>query len=206
MVSTDIGVWLAAILTISVTSLAWRETKFSRWGEYTLMAAQAGVFLAQGIGNIKSIALYNIGAGKIEFVIPVILGLLIYTRYSRKYMWMSRYGMSILVGVGIGVSMRGILEAQITKQIIGQLAPLGVGDPLTMFNAVLGLVLAVCSTWYFIFTITPMYKGTIPQTVSSIARYAMVTAFGSAFAGTVMGRLNQYSGRLLFLLFEWIGL
>jgi hypothetical protein len=205
-VSLDPGVWLGAFLIISVSAIAVKESWFSRWGEYAILGSYAGVALERGIRTVRTVTLFHIGEGKYIYIIMFVLGALIYSRYVRKYMWLARYAMSVLVGVGIGDIMRAVFEAQVMKQVLATAAIPTIAAPLDVVTLLLGLVMSITSTWYFVFSITPMHSGRIPRIAQTIARYGLVTAFGTAFAGSVMARLNSYSRAVMYILFDWLGL
>jgi hypothetical protein len=205
MISTDPAVWIGAALIIAMTTLAWKETTFSRWGEYTALGAYMGIQIVNGTRNIRTIGFYNLGIGKIEYIIPIILGVLIYSRYVKKYMWMARYGTALLMGASVGDTLRAVFKAQVIDQITATIQPI-YGTPPDIFQNVLGLLLAASATWYFIFTVPRAYKGRAPSAVSRVAKYGMLMAFGTAFAGSVMARINSYSAAALYLLENWLGI
>jgi hypothetical protein len=205
-VSMDPGIWLGAFLIISVSAIALKESWFSRWGEYAILGSYAGVALERGIRTVRTVTLFHIGEGKYLYIIMFVLGALIYSRYVRRYMWLARYAMSVLVGVGIGDIMRAVFEAQVMKQVLATATIPTITAPLDVLTLILGIIMSITSTWYFVFSIKPLYEGQVPRIASTIARYGLVTAFGTAFAGSVMARLNSYSRAVMYLLWDWLGL
>lgn len=206
MISMDIGVWIAALLTIGITSLAFKDNPMSKWAEHTWLGSYAAYFVVISIKNIVDLGLTPLSRGGIDVLIPIVLGLLLYARYSKGYLWVSRYPTAMMVGIGTGVTMRGFLEAQFLDQIRATIMmPLITPDPMTNINNLIFLLTVIICLLYFVFTVNPV-QTYIANRTNTIARLIMMAAFGASFANTVVSRVGQYSGRLTFLLFTWLGL
>jgi len=209
MISGDIGVWIAAILTIFSITYMWKENYAYRFAEYTVVGGGAGYLMAMGFKNIKEIGFEAAAKGNIIRIVPIILGILLFLRFSTKYAWLSRYPYAILVGVGTGIAMKGIIYSMLIEQIKGVIKlPLYVANNLLLtFNNWVIIISVISVITYFLFVFKP--KGAAGKAVSglgTLGRYSMMFYFGSAFATTIAFRFSLIIGRLMFLLFDWLGL
>lgn len=203
MVSTSIGVWLGALLTIGIASIAIKENKFSRWAEYTLLSAIAGNFIVLGIQNINKIAINGLRNGDFTYIITLILGLMVYGLVTQSYSWIARIPVSLIVGVGTGVAVRAVFEADVIPMIIAG-AALDFSTILATIATIISITLTLSTLLYFIFTF-PIVQNKKVSSFLLYGRYGMIIAFGIAIGMTVMTRINQFAGRLMFLLIEWLG-
>lgn len=201
------GIWLAALLTLAVTTIYWKDNPFGRWGEHVWVGAVIGNIAVLGLKAIYDFGIMRIQAGSYIYVVGIIGGLMLFARYSRKYRWLSVYPASFLLGIGVGISARAIPQAQILAQIQGAIAsPLVSVDLLASITNIVAFVATVSCIYFFTFTIKPAVSGYVPETVRKVARYFFMIAFGATFATVVVTRFNQYAGRLMFLFLEWLGL
>jgi hypothetical protein len=205
--SQIVQIWMAALFTIWIYSIAFRDNDFFKFAEYTFVGAAAGHSLVYGVDNIRKVGWNNIVAGSYLYILAFLLGVLLYTRYHPQYFWVSRYPLSIMMGLGIGLSMRSVVTAEFIAQIQATAAVklVGVSDAYTLVSNLIFIILVVTTLYYFIFTFPRAHEGglgVIPQ----IARYGMMAAFSYSFANTVLSRYNMIFGRLNFLYTEWIPL
>jgi hypothetical protein len=152
----------------------------------------------------STITTYIMKNGQWEFVIPILIGLLIYTRYFKSIAWMSRYTMSFVLGYGAGYILKTDFRSLFLNQIVATFRPLWVpGNMQATFNnwvLVFG-VLGVLTYFFF----TSKRKGIIGVS-NQIGKWTMMVAFGSAFGNTVMARVALFLGRLQFLMGDWLHL
>ncbi len=193
-----LGAWVGALLTIFIYSyILWRENYAFRWAEHTYIASSFAVAVVQAIRIIRNNVVAPLMGGDMRYIMPIILGLMLYTLPFRRFRWISRYVVSFLVGIGFGVSVRGALSADITRQILSSVtAPLG-GTPMDWFNFIyvsLGFVFIVS---YFTFTKEHTGWYYVP---TKIGRYLLMLGLGVYFGNTVQFRMAMLSGRVQYLL------
>ncbi len=205
MVSTDVGVWIAAFFTIVATSYAFRDNIFFRFAEYTFIGAAAGHAIVMGVKNIILYGWTHIAGGEPSYWIPIILGILIYTRYHPQYCWIYRYPIAFLVGIGVGISIRGAIHADFIKQIAATAKPLIATTPLGTLNNIIIFVGTITALTHFIFTYEGIHRGAAGW-IPRIGRWMMLAAFGGAFGNTIMTKFSMYQGRIIFLLRDWLGI
>ena len=200
------SLWLQAIITLAVGTIYWKDNPFGKWGEHVWIGTLIGNLSVMGLKAIYEIGFNRIFNGAFIYIIAILMGLATLTRYSSRYRWLSRYPAALLVGIGTGISVRAVPEASITKQISALYTPLFVLDPITSINNILIFIITILGIFYFTFTVRPLAAGKIPEKLRIIARYVFMAAFGVTFATVVVTRFNQYAGRVMFLLFDWLGL
>ena len=197
-ISTNLGKWIAAIATIGIMSFAFKDNPLYKLVENVYVGVSAGHALVLGWMNIRDQGIEPLTTkGNWQVLIPMVLGVMLYTRYSKKIAWLSRFPLAILVGIGTGLAIRGTVGSQIVSQIKSTILPLnGINNVLIVLGT-LG-VLA-----YFFFSVE--HRGPLKH-VSSFGRYMMMVSFGAAFGSTVMGRMALFIGRLHFLYANWLGI
>ena len=196
--SNDIGIWVAAICTIVTFSYLWRSNTVYRIAEHVLLAVGAGHVIVIGYENVRKAAWEPLTRdGEWLLIVPIILGLMLYTRYVKQVSHLARIPTAVLIGTSTAMAMRGALQAQLLQQIAATAAP------LNNVNNVLVLVGVILTIAYFTYT----YK--MPAGVAAVprlGRWVMMVGFGAAFGAAVMGRLSLVIGRFQFLFQEWLGL
>lgn len=201
-----IGLWISAILTIMITTLAWKDTPVSKTAEHIYLGVMTANTIVMAWGNIDSIGLQKIMSGQIVYIIPVILGIMAYARYSKENFWIYRYPIALVVGIGVGTAMSGLVGGSVLDNIKASFYQLNVpGDIGASLNNLIMVVTLVSAMMYFIFTIKAT-RNPLATKISTFGRYAMMAAFGYSFANTIATRINQYAGRIAFLMLEWLQL
>jgi len=207
MISTDIGVWIGVILTICAWSFLIKDQDLYRLAEYTFVPVASGYTVVQAIKIIMSTGTTPLLGGDISLLIPLILGVMLYFNYSSKYRWVSNWSMAILVGVGIGVSIRGTVKANFVDQIVNTMIPLAASTPLQSFTNIVIVVFVVTILSYFLYTIEPKGpQGKIMGWAAPIARYMMMMGFGVSYGNMIANRLSILLGRVQYILFTALGL
>lgn len=197
MLNATTGTWLAAFLTLGLFSWMYMENPWFRLVEHIYVGAALGVLASQGYQSVVDIAWKPATQqGKTLLWVPLILGALLFSRWSKKYMWVSRSSMGFLVGTLSAVVMTGAIKAQLTAQVAATMMPLNSIDNIVFF------ALTAAGTAYFIFTMQAKWASPIID----LGKYGMMIAFGATFGNTVMSRISLFTGRLQFLLFQWLKL
>lgn len=199
------GIWLAAIMTLSAYSYLWKENPLFRIGEHLLIATNVSYLAIVAWGNIKQSVFAPISKdGKYILLVPVILGILLFTRWFPKITWLSRISVAFMMGVYGAVSITGTVNANFVKQITATMLPL---NSINNVIVVFGTLSTVC---YFLFlqgkSVAGQGWGRLMNGVGEFGKWIMMVAFGAAFGATVMGRLTLVLGRLQFLFGKWIPL
>mgnify|MGYP001032083887 CR=1 FL=1 len=193
----DFTILTTVFLTLCVYTFVYKESAFWRFAEQTFIGLALGYTFVMAIQQIQTVALVPISTGKnVLFIGAMMLGLLLYTRFSKKHAWISRWPMAILIGIGTGVAMRTVVESQIVAQIAATFLPLVTPDPMRTFNNIAIVVMVACTLFFFTFT---RGKGKTSDNVRRLGRYTLMLTFGAAFGGTVLTRMTLYIGRFTYL-------
>jgi hypothetical protein len=199
-----LGIWIAALMTLSAYSYLWKENPFFRVGEHLLIATNVSYLAITGYNNIRQSLAPITTEGKYSLIVPVILGVLLFTRWFPKIAWLSRISVAFMMGVAGAVSITGAISANFVKQIAATMIPLNSIDNIII---VFG---TVCTVAYFLFlqgkSPAGQAWGRATTFLGDIGKWVMMIAFGAAFGATVMGRLTLVMGRLQFLFGQWIPL
>jgi len=193
----DFTILTTVFLTLCVYTFVYKESAFWRFAEQTFIGLALGYTFVMAIQQINTVALVPISTGKnVLFIGALILGLLLYTRFSKKHAWVSRWPMAILIGIGTGVAMRTVVEGQIVTQIAATFLPLVTPDPMKTFNNIAVVLMVTCTLFFFTFT---RGKGKTSGDVRRLGRYTLMLTFGAAFGGTVLTRMTLFIGRFTYL-------
>jgi len=196
-ISTDIGVWVGAIAAIGIYSVLYKDNPFYKLVEHIFVGASAGIAVVTGIQTFKNTAWAPMVGGNYWLLVPMALGLLLYTRYFPKVQHLNRLPLALLMGASAGVAMRGAVESQIVGQLTATMVKLNSFDSWVIF---LGTVLSL--SYFFLTWKLEKTAGWAPR----IGRFFMMAAFGAAFGNTVMGRVSAAIGRFQFIFLKWLGL
>jgi hypothetical protein len=203
-IASVIQIWLAALFTIWIYSIAFRDNPFFKFAEHTFVGAAAGHSLVYGVDNILRYGWNPLTAGNMMYAVAFILGIILFMRYHKTYFWLSRIPMAVLVGIGIGLTLRTTVTSEFIAQIIStaQMKVLGL-DAWTAFSNLLFIIITLATVYFFVFTFPKVHGGGL-SLISKIARYGMMAAFGYSFANTVLSRFNMIYGRIDFLMNTWL--
>ncbi len=193
--STDFTVWVAGILTLCAYSFLYKENPFYRLAEYLLVGVGAGYALVVGWTNILTKAVQPLQKGQIAVLIPVVLGLLLFARFSKKQAWLSRYPIALMVCIGAAVALSGTIKEQLIKQIGATMLPLNSLDNIVF---VAGVVTVLS---YFFFTFKPTTS--IQRGSALVGRSFLMVAFGSMVGSVAMLRTSLLIGRIDFVFKQW---
>jgi hypothetical protein len=191
------GILTSVFLTLCVYSFVYKESMFWRFAEQTFIGLAMGYTFVLAVQQIRTVAWIPLSTGKnYLLVIPLVLGLMLYARFSKNYAWMSRWPMAVLIGLGTGIAMRTVIEAQIVQQISATFLPLITPNPMTTINNIAIVVMVFCTLFFFTFT---GGTGKTADTVRKLGRYTLMLTFGAAFGATVLTRMTLFIGRFTYL-------
>ncbi|MFH1144704.1 MAG: hypothetical protein V1774_09200 [Candidatus Eisenbacteria bacterium] len=196
---SDAGIWVAAILTIAIFSLLYRDNPFYRAAEHLLVGVSAGYYVVN----------YFYASVLRKFVVPVfqqgdlwlvpggLLGLLVLLRLSRRTQWISRYAIAFYVAAWSGYLIPAVMQERILTQLRGTVpAPPWSVPPIAFIGSLILFVGVVSILIYFYFSAphTGVLKG-----ISQVGITFLMIGFGASFGYTVMGRVSLLIGRFQFL-------
>lgn len=185
------GLYAALGLTLLIWSYLYKDTIFFRFAEYTYLGVAAGhLFVMTAIRLRDSVLIPLIFKSQYALAIPVVAGIILYTRYAKRTEWISRLPVAILIGVGTGLATRGLIDAQFVRQILATITPR---------NPVDGTLIAVftcCALAYFFFT---RQQAGMFGKLTRVGRAIILVAMGATFGSLATTRLTFGVMRMRFL-------
>lgn len=194
------GLWVAWLLMLMIYSYPlYKENPAFRFAEHTYIGLMLAIML---IKTTITTTIKMVGPplmeGKVHYVIPIVLGFMMFFLLVPKYRWISRYPIALLVGAGFGLGMRGVLIPYITKQVISTITPPAAGAALVDWWSYFYIAIGtICATLYFV--LTWEHKGGFGYT-TRLGRWIIMIGLGAYFGNTVLFRMAMLSGRAQFFL------
>lgn len=191
--------WFFALFSIAILSYLWKLNYVYKIAEtFSVGALLAHTLLNSWTGSIEGICLKPILAGQVARIIPLIFGLAIFSRLSRRYAWISRYPTALLAGVGTGVMFGATFDAQILTQLAMTAQAF---TDMGVFSAGVILIGVVTTLTYFIYT----REHTGPLGISArIGRVFAMFSFGMNYAAELIWYLTLVVGIMIRLVDLWI--
>ena len=216
--STNLGVWIAAFLTLGIMSFLYKDNPIYKFCEAVFVGISAGYwFVVEGITVFLPKVWDNVGIavnvfleqGRVDwfhwsYLLGGILGILMLLRLVHKIGWISRWALAVIVGTTSGLWFMTYLVSNAIKQVGPTIIPLYVAGNL---NASIGNIIIVLGTFcgliYFFFS--KEHKGAFGGAAKIGIWFIMIT-FGASFGYTVMSRMSLLIARMDFLVGTWLGL
>lgn len=201
----DVGTIIAGLLTLAIYTFLYKDNPVYRVAESLLIGLSIGytlvIFWQSTLIDILFAPLFR--QGKIILVVPLILGLMMFSRFGRRYGWLSRIPIAFMIGAGAGVAIPAMLYARTLKQLSASVAPLIAENGMFNFEAIV-IVLGLLSTLsYFYFS---RERTGLMGKAAKLGTYFLMIFFGTTFGYTVMSRLSTFIGRVDFLLVDFLHL
>jgi hypothetical protein len=204
------GIIVAAGLTLALYSFLYKDNPLFKAAENIYVGVAAAYVFGQYwyptiYGEIYA-RLIELGgedgnSGDWWLLMPTLLGLLMLTRLSRRFAWLSRLSFAFFVGLGAGLTIPRTISSFILAQIEPSLRPLSWSiDGLNLLIILVGVVAVLV---YFFFSVE--HSGTVGQ-ISRVGIWFLMVSFGASFGYTIMARLSLLIGRVTFLLDDWLHL
>jgi len=207
------GVILATGCTLALYSFLYKDNPLFKFAEHVYVGVSAayvlGVTWYSSLYGEIIVSYFDIGAeganggGHNPWVLlfPTFLGLLMLTRFSRKFSWMSRISFAFVVGVGAGLTIPRYLSSFLLGQLEPSLAPLSMTwEGLNLLLVLVGVITVLI---YFFFSVE--HTGLVGH-ASRLGIWFLMVSFGASFGYTIMARLSLLIGRISFLMDDWLHL
>ena len=137
------------------------------------------------------------------YYVPLILGILFFTRLIPKISYLSRWPLAFVMGMAAGLRLYSFLQSNAMQQISSTVNPapiIGQGF-ITWLNFLIVALGVFTGLIYFYFS--KEHKGVFGM-ASRVGVLFLMLSFGAAFGYTVMARISLLLGRFQFL-GGWIG-
>lgn len=201
-----LGVWVASFLTLCIFSFLYKDNPFFRFAESLFAGVSLGYYIGQEANQtIRPNLVEPLArdfAGNWDLLIPLLIGVNLYTRYVPKTNWWARWSLAIYVGYYVGVNMVQKLHGEVLPQMQSTIVPFSLaGGWLSLLNSAILFIGVLTVLIYFFFSLD--HKGLVGG-ASRIGVWFLMLGFGAAFGYTVMGRVSLLIGRLNYLIVRWI--
>lgn len=193
-----IGILWQVALAIGVYSLLlYKQNALSEWASYSFVAISLAMDVVISVESIRKTAVTPLLGGYLTLIFPLALGVLFFTRFSKKLRSLSRWPSAVVIGVGAALALRTGISVNIMNQIIATVKPLTVYTPQSIFENILVFTTVLAVLIYFLFTREKVGPVTY---VNKYARYMMMIAFGALFGNVVSTRLASLISMINLLL------
>lgn len=193
-----IGLWTGWVLMLMIYSYPlYKENPVYRFAEHLYIAVMLAVSLTVNFSNVMRMCITPMMQGDITMIVPLVMGLMIYTMLIPEYRWVSRYPIAILVGAGFGLGIRGSIGPNIQDAIVSTITRPTDGGAMAWINFLYIAVGLVCSVLYFLLTYE--HSGAL-QAPTRIGRLFIMVGLGAYFGNTVLFRFTMLTGRAQFFL------
>lgn len=198
-----IQVWVGAFLTLCVFSFLYRDNPFFKLAEHIFAGLTAGYYLGLYYDTVvyQQLIVGITQQGKWWWLFPGMIGILMFSRLSPKYSWLSRYGLAFTFGSTSGVFLLSELHGNVLGQLYGTVAPQTTGGEVNLLLTGIVILGLVTTLLYFYFS--HEHKGALGWSAKIGILFIMIS-FGAHFGYTVMGRISLLIGRVYFLWYDWI--
>ncbi|MBN1296080.1 hypothetical protein JXA80_04820 [bacterium] len=209
----ELTIWqtIGAFFTIAIFSFLYKDNPLYKIAESIVVGVAAGYFTVLLFWtSLKpkfwdQIITHRDGVLVIDkwwYIIPGILGLLMYFHFSSKFAWISRYPLCLYIGIGSGIAIPLSLQTFVLRQVEATMLPVSL-YPLEAqsINNLLIVLMVVAALIYFFFSME--HKGVVGKT-ATFGIWVIMVGFGASFGYTVMARVSLLIGRIQFLLVDWL--
>lgn len=207
---SPIELWLMAFVTLAIFSFLYKDNPVYRLVESIFAGLSAGyyfglvwdtVLMQQVVDPIKT------DSSNLYLIIPALLGILLFSRLTQKWSYLSRVPLAFVIGSTSGIfitsRLQGLVLPQIRTTFMPQNVPGGSTDPWMIVVLSTIVVVGVIATLIY-FYFSHEHKGVIGWT-ARLGIWFIMISFGAHFGYTVMGRVSLLIGRVQFLVEDWIG-
>jgi hypothetical protein len=203
--SHDLWIWISAFLTLMIFSFLYKDNPFYKFAEHLFVGVANGYYIALYWHNsIRPNLLEPLSQGQFLYIVPLLLGLMYFTRFIPKISWLVRIPIGFMIGWGAGISIPAHFQAEILRQLQGTIVtPRSFAQPINGIWDSIIMIGVICTLVYFFFS--REHKGILGP-ASRLGIIFIMIGFGASFGYTVMARISLLIGRIQFLLGPWLGL
>ncbi|MEA2030317.1 MAG: hypothetical protein U9N55_01815 [candidate division Zixibacteria bacterium] len=208
---TTFGVFV----TLATFSFLYKDNPFYKFAEHLVVGVSAGYFIIILWHNSLVPNLFQkladgdwyyfwLNSSQLWYLIPAILGVLMWTRFSKDYAWVSRWPMALYIGISTGIAIPLEMANRVNKQLYAMMADIDWsnffgtnGFDLLDVNSGLSQVIifigASAALIYFFFS--KEHTGLFGK-VATFGLWTLMISFGASFGFTVMARISLFINRI----------
>ena len=197
-----LGIWLAAGFTLAIYSFLYKDNPAYKLAEHIYVGVSTGYIICIAYWEVidkKVIA--ALGQHEWIVIIPTLMGLAMFARFSKKVSWLSRIPLAFIIGYTAGVAAPNNIQGLLIVHSYATINPVLTAGFAPQLNAIIMLLGVTCGMIYFFFSVER--KGPI-KVAARLGIFFLMIYFGVAYGYMVMGRESILIGRLNFLILDWI--
>lgn len=172
---------ISGALILMIFSFLYRHNRWFALASVIYIGGATGQFVGICLKNIYTQGIIPLMNGQYWYIISLVLGALLFTRFSTRYSYLVRIPTAILLGTGIGLNMATGMKAQILAQIIDTMRP------ITSINNII-IIVGVCTVTLFFFFSKEAIG--IMKPINKTGRYFLMLSIGCSFAYALLGRTS----------------
>ena len=190
-------------MTLCIFSFLYKDNPFYKLAEHIFVGISAGYWASLEWHNVFLPNLWRplTQEGKLLLLVPFVFGILLFSRFTKRFSWFSRWPMALIIGIYAGITIVGYGSGDLILQIQANLLPLWTDNWLTSVNNILLTVGVITGLIYFFFS--KEHKGAL-GVGAKVGVWFLMISFGASFGYTVMSRMSLLIGRVYFLLGNWL--
>jgi len=195
---------VGVILTLCTFSFLYKDNPFYKIAEHLVVGVSAGYFvILLWYNGLKPTLFLRLEQGHYWYIIPAILGVLMWFRFSKNLSWISRYPIAFYIGIATGIAIPAEMKARVNEQLFNtMIAPDFSVSFWTGFSEVLIIIGVIASLFYFFFS--KAHRGVFGG-IAKIGIYILMIGFGASFGYTVMARISLFIQRIQIIR-DWINM
>ncbi|RKX41765.1 MAG: hypothetical protein DRP27_10340 [Thermotogae bacterium] len=210
MISTDPWVWLSAFLTICSFTLLYGDNPLFRIAEYVYVSVMVAHSVVTGITTLSSRFTPLFTGAQPHLIVTLILGIMSLFVVWRKYAWIASFPISIMLGVGTGLTMRTMMRTDLVgnmSAVISETAKIFIGPPASRLGYFIRVVFTLSGLVYLLFTI--FIKGPVSKPIGYIrtfGKYVFITYLGLQVGNDIIMFQGLVTSALVRLFKTWLGI
>jgi len=206
---------LGAFLTLATFSFLYKDNPMYKLAEHLVVGVSAGYFVIILWHNGLQPNLFSrlddgnfyffwLNSSRPWYIIPAILGAMMWTRFSKKWSWVSRWPIAMYLGIATGLSIPLEMRNRVNMQLYSTMREVnwenffgnGFLDPTAGYSGLLIFLGVLAALFYFFFSKehTGLFKG-----VARFGIWILMIGFGTSFGYTVMARISLFIQRIQVL-------
>ena len=202
----------AAFLTLAVFSFLYKDNPMYKFAEHLFVGVSAGYFVIILWHNALVPNLFEkIANGNLWYLIPGILGLMMFTRFSKKSSWISRWPLAMYIGISTGLAIPLEMANRVNRQMWAMMEPIELDSWEGFFGSqYLALGAGYSELIIFVGTISALvyffFSKAHTGAFGAVAKFGIWTlmvGFGASFGFTVMARISLFINRIQYLDINW---
>jgi hypothetical protein len=187
---------LAVFVTLAIFSFLYKDNPVYKFVERLWVGVTTGYWtmLLYHTSFTDKVITPIFRRGQWWYILPTVLGILMWFRLSKKYGFLARYSLAFYIGISTGIFIPLTIKTAILYQLEGSIRAIQPTWGGVMFAV--AFVGIICSLSYFLFS--KEHTGLL-GVGSKIGIYTLMIGFGVGFGLTVMGRVALLGQRVTFL-------